>query len=257
MKRKESLHYKNINITTNRYTLLVEYGNSSKYNNSKWNNMLDVLKNTENDFMGTQSESKAKTRETLLSAFWSLYEKKNIDKITIREITQLAGYNRGTFYDYFIDIYDALDQLQNNLLDYTRVAMEQYKKDGLSNEIIKYLTDTFYARKDYFRLFLGENRDPNFHNKMKAVMRPFFFELWGVSENNESAVHIFEFLFPAIINCLSYWYKNEEIMPYDEFVARTQSMAINGAFSELQKISNTPNSYLSFIEELAKSHKNI
>ena len=187
--------------------------------------------------MENQSEGKSVTKENLLNAFWSLYQKKNIDKITIREITQLASYNRGTFYDYFTDIYDVLDQIQDSLLDYTRVAIEKYRSDGFDKEIIKYISNIFFVQREYFSVFLGENRDPNFPGKMKKIVRPIFYEVWGLPENSEEAACIFEFMISAVIGVLSYWYKDEKHMSYEKFLSMIKSMIANGVFAELRKIS--------------------
>lgn len=47
--------------------------------------------------MKKQPQITEQTKDKLRSAFWTLYSSKPIDKITIKEITDLAGYNRGTF----------------------------------------------------------------------------------------------------------------------------------------------------------------
>ena len=202
--------------------------------------------------MKNQSESKAVTKENLLNAFWSLYRRKQIEKITIKEITELAGYNRGTFYDYFIDIYDALEQLEESLLEYTQTAMGQFRESGPNQELLKYVADIFNSKSEYFSLFLGENRDPNFSNKMKSVIRPVFYELWGLSGYEKNASYIFEFVISAVIGALSHWYKSGKDIPYDEFIPLTQSMMINGAVAELQKISSR-----SDIIEFLKKYYNI
>lgn len=44
------------------------------------------------------------TKNNLIEAFWSIYKVKPLPKITVKEITDKAGYNRGTFYTYFSDI---------------------------------------------------------------------------------------------------------------------------------------------------------
>ena len=51
--------------------------------------------------MKKQPQITEQTKDNLRSAFWTLYSSKPIDKITIKEITDLAGYNRGTFYLYY------------------------------------------------------------------------------------------------------------------------------------------------------------
>ena len=66
--------------------------------------------------MYKQSVTAEKTRQKLIDAFLSLYATRRIDKITVREITNMAGYNRGTFYAYFFDVYDVLEQIEAEAL---------------------------------------------------------------------------------------------------------------------------------------------
>lgn len=47
-------------------------------------------------------------------------------KVTIKQITDKAGYNRSTFYKYFLDINDILEYGENILI----------------NHILEYLNDT-------------------------------------------------------------------------------------------------------------------
>lgn len=56
--------------------------------------------------MKKQPQITEQTKACLREAFWTLYTKKPIEKISIKEITDLAGYNRGTFYLYYKDVYD-------------------------------------------------------------------------------------------------------------------------------------------------------
>ena len=61
--------------------------------------------------MKKQPEITVQTKQNLTDAFWQIYCTKRIDKITVRDITTKAGYNRGTFYEYFRDVYDVLEQI--------------------------------------------------------------------------------------------------------------------------------------------------
>ena len=66
--------------------------------------------------MKKNPEVVTKTKQNLIDAFWTLYCEKRIEKITVKEITQKAGYNRGTFYEYFIDVYDVLEQIETSII---------------------------------------------------------------------------------------------------------------------------------------------
>ena len=47
--------------------------------------------------MNKQPHITTQTKQNLIDAFWALYCEQRIEKITVKEITNKAGYNRGTF----------------------------------------------------------------------------------------------------------------------------------------------------------------
>ena len=66
--------------------------------------------------MGNKTAACVDTKQALQEAFWELYKNKSIEKISVREITERAGYNRGTFYLYYKDVYDILEQSEQLLI---------------------------------------------------------------------------------------------------------------------------------------------
>ena len=67
--------------------------------------------------MNKQPEITDATREAFITAFFRLAEIKNIYKITIKEITNLAGYNRTTFYRYFEDVFNLIEYAEDQFID--------------------------------------------------------------------------------------------------------------------------------------------
>ena len=51
--------------------------------------------------MQKKEKMTGQTRQNLMDAFWILYCEKRIEKITVKDIVNKAGYNRSTFYEYF------------------------------------------------------------------------------------------------------------------------------------------------------------
>ncbi|MBK3720378.1 DNA-binding transcriptional regulator EnvR [Staphylococcus arlettae] len=54
-----------------------------------------------------------KTRTAIKSAFIDLLRHKDLDKITVRDITTAADVNRGTFYLHYEDKYLLLSDMEN------------------------------------------------------------------------------------------------------------------------------------------------
>ena len=54
-----------------------------------------------------------RTKKLLRDSLFSLLQTKSINEITVTELTEIADINRATFYFYYTDIMDMLDQIQN------------------------------------------------------------------------------------------------------------------------------------------------
>ena len=188
--------------------------------------------------MKKQPELTAQTKENLIQAFWSLYRKQKIEHISIKEITSKAGYHRSTFYEYFVDIYDVLNQLEEDLLEYLKEQVLSSLENGLSDDIIQKLANVYEAKGDYWGTLLGENGDPHFAQKMKAIMRPALSNVFGLSEKEIRTTYIFEFGLSALIGTLTYWYNNQREIPSKEMVRLMNSMLATGILPEIQKYSN-------------------
>lgn len=66
--------------------------------------------------MKKKPEQTEMTRNSFLDAFWILYEKRSIEQITVKDICNMAGYNRSTFYQYYTDVYDLLHKAEDQFL---------------------------------------------------------------------------------------------------------------------------------------------
>ena len=187
--------------------------------------------------MKKNPEATALTRENLMQAFWGLYCQKKIEAITVKEITDAAGYHRSTFYEYFVDIYDVLNQLEESLLESIKEEVVKRLDDFQNEELIKGLADLYESKGKYLSVLLGENGDPFYANKLKAVMRPVLLEMFGLSEGEIHTAYIFEFGFSAILSTITYWYQNNKNLPSKELLILMRSMLMNGIYSEIQRIN--------------------
>lgn len=93
------------------------------------------------------------SKEILAESFREVAERKSIDKITVRDITENCGYSPATFYRQFKDKYDLI------AWDYTRELKAILSgMDGSKAEFQKALhgfADFFHDRKTYLaNLFL-------------------------------------------------------------------------------------------------------
>ena len=61
---------------------------------------------------GDANRSVRLTKQRLYQALITLLQQKSLREITVRELTELAGISRGTFYFHYADIYALMDQME-------------------------------------------------------------------------------------------------------------------------------------------------
>lgn len=129
--------------------------------------------------MNKRPDITAKTKADLQDAFWFFYADKPIESITIAQICQKAGYNRGTFYLHFHDIFELLESIESTLLTELTSCVEGCMKRLAADESklarIAALRDVvlFYKKNQrYLVVLLGEKGDMAFAFRVKEALKP-------------------------------------------------------------------------------------
>ncbi len=69
-----------------------------------------------------------KTKRSITNAFLELRSKKSLERITVKELSELAEISKATFYLHYKDIYDLSEQLQNEVIEniFSSIAHPEY-----------------------------------------------------------------------------------------------------------------------------------
>lgn len=113
-----------------------------------------------------------KTKQVLRQSFASLLAEKPLEDITVKELTERADINRGTFYCHYKDIYDLKDQIERELFDEFVAVIDGYGVDNLRRELRSVMTDVFR--------FLQHNKE--FGTIISAYKTDSLFFAWVRSE---------------------------------------------------------------------------
>lgn len=142
-----------------------------------------------------------RTKRLLLESLTTLMKEKPIKDISVKELTDLADINRGTFYLHYRDIYDMLEQLEdewfndfNALLDETPPAPDGTGSvSKLSEKMFQFLLDN----KNIADALLGPNGDLTFINRLKELVRRRMHSLWKLRFGD---TRYFEYYFSFIVS---------------------------------------------------------
>jgi len=186
--------------------------------------------------MKKQPELTAQTKQNLMEAFWRLYCKAGIEKVSVKQITAKAGYNRSTFYEYFTDVYDVLEQIENSLLPSPQ-DLPPLKLDNSSATPLPIDTviNIYEKNRKYFVVLLGENGDPSFQSKLKRSVKDMLknkLVTEGIGDNFELDFTL-EYILSAMIGVLSYWFSLDTIPPRDRLLELMYELTHNGVTHKL------------------------
>ncbi len=176
-----------------------------------------------------QPEVTAQTKRNLQEAFWSLYVEKPLTKISIKEITDRAGYNRGTFYLYYKDVYDILGRIEQELLEKIGALIEERLiKEGRLDiegnmEIILGLTRE--CDPDRMAKLLGDSGDPQFRARFKELIWPLVRTYLIPQDNFSPAERRFvkELHLSGLLAAITAWLEDDGGIPLDDFIRLVMS----------------------------------
>lgn len=176
--------------------------------------------------MKKQPEVTAKTKEALVLAFCTLYMKKPINKISIKEITDLSGYNRSTFYQYFFDVYDLLEYIENDLIETMRKSLDE-RYEALLFPNLNLLLALFAEKENYLKAILSDYGSFHFIDRIKKE--------FSLTESEKASTqfgnlisYLIEFHLSTSFSLFRIWFKNGKDIPAEELLKLIHNLYTKG-----------------------------
>ena len=173
--------------------------------------------------MKKQPQITEQTRANLREAFWELYAERPIERIPVREICERAGYNRATFYLYYHDVYEVLDEVESTVLTGIEALIAGLLARGEKLDFSEHMGLIFQMAADwrvYTEVLLGQNGDPVFVEKFKETVRPLIerFVLPGEGLDEQERRVVGEFYLSGILAAVRAWLAEKDPMPIDALI---------------------------------------
>ncbi|MBB6447245.1 TetR/AcrR family transcriptional regulator [Bacillus benzoevorans] len=171
--------------------------------------------------MSIYIEKNRKTKELIQKSFLQILENKRFESITIGDITKIAQINRGTFYLHFIDKFDLLDQIEQQLFteigNHIDELQSRYSFTHAFEKEQEHLANTLFSvielHSPILQIFLSDHGRAGFHIRFRDA----FSEKVRINlEKNEGfnaklkvpLEYFLSFITSAFLGLIEQWFQN-------------------------------------------------
>ena len=142
-----------------------------------------------------------RTKKLLTQALTQLLQEKQINEITVKELTDLADMNRGTFYLYYKDMFDMLEKIEDGMFEALDAIVSLHEHDDVSQQTKPILLDLFRFIQDnqeMCRVLLSPHGDMNFLHRLNEVVREKCLKAWP-NIRKEKGVADFDYHYSFVV----------------------------------------------------------
>ncbi len=176
-----------------------------------------------------------KTRNMLRLCLAKLLKEKKIQEISVKEISEMADINRGTFYLHYRDVYDLLASIEadmfrqfNEILERNAPAAGVYESPGrLLLELFSFIREN----ADLAQILMGPNGDIQFLNQLRQVFKDRIMEPWAKTlrlENEKDYQYWYSFITDGCLGLIKAWLENGTDLAPKDAAALAEKFITNG-----------------------------
>lgn len=174
-----------------------------------------------------------KTKHAIYIAFVELLNEKDVNQITITDIAKKANINRKTFYNYYTDTYEVMEEIQNlvvgafikniGTVEFTNMA------DFLPEIFVKF-TETVNHDLEFYHLLFNTNNRSYFIVKIVDILREHVQK--RLEETEQLDLRRFkvavDLYIPGIISIYMNWFINSYDYSIEELSTLLTDFILNG-----------------------------
>ncbi|HHU06068.1 MAG TPA: TetR/AcrR family transcriptional regulator [Clostridiales bacterium] len=160
------------------------------------------------------------TKMVLRQSLLELMKSKPIDKITVKEICELADINRGTFYSHYSEPRALLEQIQNELFNDIKATLDKYltNADPTSGayEMVLEIIKCIESNSDICKILLGEHGDSDFLKRIIDLAYEKSRESWSLSmkvKDEKLIEYFYGFVSSGSIGAIQLWIQSGMVEP--------------------------------------------
>lgn len=167
------------------------------------------------------------TKMILRNSLLKLLQDMPIGKVTVKQLCETAGLNRGTFYLHYDSPADLLNDIQHQFLKENQEIFEKYWNNERNVNIMAELFSCIAQNRDICKIIMGSNGNPHFVQNLKNMIREGLLDEWQKefpAYNRQNLDFLFDFVFSGSMSLILDWIEDDKGIPAAEFTNRLERL---------------------------------
>lgn len=182
-----------------------------------------------------------KTKRAIYNAFVELLSEKEINHITITDISKKADINRKTFYNYYSNTYEVIEEIENLTVDTFIKRLDAIEFTNMTDfltEIFSQFTEIINSDLDFFSHLFKTNNRSILIVKIVEVIKEYIRK--RIEKEQELDIQKFnivaDFYIPGILSVYMNWFINNHNIPIEELSHILTDLILHGTEKNDQAI---------------------
>ncbi len=175
-----------------------------------------------------------RSKKAIKGALVSLLSEKDIAKIKIKEIIDLADISKGTFYAHYSDIYDILSEIEDDNIKYLLDFLKSEASNEMFDDFLPFIRAMFKRMEEehafFEKIFLSPYFDHMFIKVQTAIIT------YAMKHNKKftkitltkDSKMFLTYTLSGAIQVIRDWYKGEYSISLDDLAVKINNFMMNG-----------------------------
>lgn len=166
-----------------------------------------------------------KTKKAFENSLTFLAKNQQLNKITVKEICEVAQLSRNAFYFHYKDINDLIGDIENNVISDVSDILKDMEKISFPRNVyatIDRFIDLFEARRDTVLMLMDKSFSTSFTERMSKMFSDFNYNYFREFNGDRSRVS-FEFFYiylsGGFYDVVRYWLDHQDKMSKESLKA--------------------------------------
>ncbi|UDI77598.1 TetR/AcrR family transcriptional regulator [Staphylococcus taiwanensis] len=180
-----------------------------------------------------------KTKTAIKRAFTELLKQKDLDKITVQDISNSADINRGTFYLHYEDKYMLLTDMEDECISEVW-SLSQFNKfegsdpEAIANNFInnnlKSVLQHISDNMDFYHTILQLDRKSRLEEKIYSLIKNNMQKYISIDNEIDGIPEMYfhSYVAGATISTIKYWVQDEDRISVEDLTEHIYKIIFNG-----------------------------